>query len=165
MGVMERKGRAMTALTAIALVGTAMVAGVFFAFSTFVMQGLGRLPDREAAAAMQSINVTAVRPLFMTLLFGTAAVVVVAVIMGVRNAGWSPSRWMIVGAVLYLGGVVLVTGGANVPLNDKLAAMDPTAAATYWPDFLRDWLRDNHVRTLTSAASAVAWTIALLRLP
>ena len=47
-----------------------MVAGVFFAFSTFVMPALRRLPAAHGVAAMQSINVLAVTPVFMTALFG-----------------------------------------------------------------------------------------------
>lgn len=36
--------------------------GVLYAFSSFVMAGLKRLPPDHGMTAMQSINVTAVRP-------------------------------------------------------------------------------------------------------
>ena len=39
------------------LPGSALVAGVFFAFSSFVMKVLARVPSAEGIAAMQSINV------------------------------------------------------------------------------------------------------------
>ena len=42
------------ALTLAALLGAALVAGVFYAFSTFVMGALDRRPAAEAIAAMQS---------------------------------------------------------------------------------------------------------------
>ncbi len=42
--------------------GSALVAGVFFAFSTFVMKALGRLQPEQGIAAMQSINVTVLNP-------------------------------------------------------------------------------------------------------
>jgi uncharacterized membrane protein len=54
--------------------GCGLVAGVFFAFSAFVMPALKRLKPAEGIAAMQAINVAAVTPAFMTVLFGTAAV-------------------------------------------------------------------------------------------
>lgn len=147
----------------VAAVGAGLVGGVFFAFSTFVMQGLGRLPARDAARAMQEINVTAVRPALMTLLFGTAAVCVAAIVVGVRQWGSSPSLWLIAGGLLYLIGTVGVTIALNVPLNDRLAALDPTAAAAEWPAYLRDWVRDNHLRTLSSTAAAASFVVALLR--
>src|SRR5262245_56483306 len=56
-------------LTVIAALGAALSAGVFFAFSTFVMQALRRLPDEQGLAAMQAINKAAPTPLFMLALF------------------------------------------------------------------------------------------------
>ena len=56
---------------------------MLFAFSSFVMPALRRLRPAQGAAAMQSINVTAVRPPFMLAFGGTAvssvALLVVAV--------------------------------------------------------------------------------------
>ena len=52
--------------------GCGLVAGVFFAFSSFVMAALRRLQPEEGIAAMQSINIVVVTPVFMTALFGTA---------------------------------------------------------------------------------------------
>jgi len=40
-----------------ALLGSALVGGIFFAFSSFVMKALARVPSAEGIAAMQSINV------------------------------------------------------------------------------------------------------------
>ena len=37
-----------------------LMSGAFYAFSSFVMAGLKRLPTEQGIAAMQSINVTAV---------------------------------------------------------------------------------------------------------
>lgn len=39
-----------------ALLGAALIGGVFFAFSSFIMKALARLPSAEGVAAMQSIN-------------------------------------------------------------------------------------------------------------
>ena len=62
------------ALTLVAAVGSGLVAGVFFAFSSFVMPALRRLPDEQGISAMQSINKAAPTPVFMSALFGSAAV-------------------------------------------------------------------------------------------
>ena len=44
-------------LTLLAALGCAMMAGVFFAFSGFVMKALARLQPAQGVAAMQAINV------------------------------------------------------------------------------------------------------------
>jgi uncharacterized membrane protein len=58
-------------LTLVTALGCALSAGALFAFSSFVIKALARLPDPQSIAAMQSINVQAVTPVFMTALFGT----------------------------------------------------------------------------------------------
>lgn len=45
-----------TVLSILAMLGCGMIGGVFFAFSSFVMRALARLPDAQGLAAMQSIN-------------------------------------------------------------------------------------------------------------
>jgi hypothetical protein len=62
----------LVALTIVTALGCGLCAGVFFAFSSFVMKALARLPPADAVAAMQAINVVAVTPAFMAALFGTA---------------------------------------------------------------------------------------------
>jgi uncharacterized membrane protein len=62
------------ASTLVAALSTGLMAGVFFAFSAFVMKALARLPIAQGIQAMQSINVTAVTPVFMAALFGSTAV-------------------------------------------------------------------------------------------
>jgi uncharacterized membrane protein len=46
-------------ITLLAALGCGMTAGVWFAFSAFVMSALDRLPAAQGMAAMQSINVRA----------------------------------------------------------------------------------------------------------
>lgn len=53
--------------------GCGVAGGAFFAFSTFIMRALARLPAPQGIAAMQSINVVVITPLFMMALFGTGA--------------------------------------------------------------------------------------------
>jgi uncharacterized membrane protein len=152
-------------LTLITAISTATAGGVFFAFSTFVMAGLRRLPSAQGIAAMQSINVTAVRPLFMTLLFGTA---VLCAVLGVRAVtDWDADRspLLLAGALLYLVGAIVLTGAHHVPLNDSLAKVDPqsVSGANEWRHYLSSWTNWNHVRTIAPIASAACFTLALIR--
>ena len=55
-----------------ALLGSALVGGIFFAFSSFVMKALARVPAAEGIAAMQSINVVVLNPSFLSAFIGTA---------------------------------------------------------------------------------------------
>ncbi len=147
-----------------AALGCALIAGVFFAFSAFVMRALARLPPSQGIAAMQSINVAAVRPLFMTVLFGTAAACLFLAVWSLRHWQHQPdSVYLLAGSLLYLVGTVLVTILFNVPFNDALARVEPSSAtgAQLWASYLVLWTAWNHVRTVTALAAAAAVTIAL----
>jgi uncharacterized membrane protein len=153
-------------LTFTAAIGCGLIAGVFFAFSTFVMPALARLQPAQGIIAMQSINITAINPLFMLALFGTA---VVCLFLGI----FSPFRWhqthtiyLLIGSLLYLVGTIMVTIAFNVPLNNALAIVDPnsTKGATLWAKYLTDWTFWNHVRTVAPLAAAALFSIALGKL-
>ena len=143
-------------LTPVTALGCALVGGVFFAFSTFVMPALARLPAPQGIAAMQSINVTVITPPFMVALFGTGALclVLAAAVLPAWPSG--TSLRVLAACALYLCGNVLVTIVFNVPLNDAVAALDPTTAeaARVWADFLTGWTAWNHVRTVTALLAA-----------
>src|SRR5215469_8527897 len=107
-----------------AVVGTALgcglVAGAFFAFSSFVMPALNRLPAPRAVAAMQSINRLAVTPLFMAAMFGTALACLAVAGWAGFGLGWHgpAAPWVLAGCIVYLIGAIVVTIAANVPLNN-----------------------------------------------
>lgn len=143
--------------------GCGLVAGVFFAFSTFVMSALARLQPREGITAMQAINITAINPLFMVALFGTAAA---CLLLGVSSLlqGYQPdATYLLVGSLLYLIGTVIVTIAFNVPLNNALAIVksDSTEGATLWAKYLTTWTLWNHVRTIAALVAAALFTLAL----
>ena len=50
-------------LILLSALGSGLVAGIFFAFSTFVMSALGRLAPEQGILAMQTINVTELAPI------------------------------------------------------------------------------------------------------
>src|SRR6516162_5972848 len=66
-------------VTVAGAIGAALVGGVFFAFSAFVMPALRRLPAAQGISAMQSINRTAVTAPLMLALFGTAVLSGIAI--------------------------------------------------------------------------------------
>ncbi len=146
----------------ITAIGCGLVAGVFFAFSTFVMGALRRLPPAQGIAAMQSINVVVITPAFMFALFGTAVACVGLIVWAVISPGEWPVAEVVAGAALYLLGTIATTMAANVPMNDRLADLKPgdAGAATYWDEYVTRWTAWNHVRTAAALAAAAVLTVA-----
>ncbi len=149
--------------TLVASVGAGLVAGIFFAFSTFVMKALGRLPPAHGIAAMQFINVTVINPWFLTVFFGTAAVCAVLLVFSLLDWQRPGAGMRLAGSLLYLVGTILVTIACNVPRNDALAAVEAESdeGGRLWDGYLVGWTAWNHVRTLAALAAAVLLALAL----
>jgi len=145
--------------------GAALVSGIFYAFSSFVMRALGKLEPREGIAAMQSINIVVINPLFFLAFFGTAVLCAVTVIAALFSGTGVPLAPSVTGGSLYLVGCIGVTMLANVPLNDRLAELHPEddAAEALWRSYVVRWTRWNHVRTAASLAAAAVLVIAVVR--
>jgi len=150
-------------LTLFAGLGCGLVAGVFFAFSAFVMKALSRLPPGEGIAAMQSINVAVLNPWFMIAFFGTAAACVLALIASLLQSHKPGAVCLFVGSSLYLVGSLLVTIVFNVPMNGSLASVAPTDpdSASQWAGYVVSWTAWNHVRTAAALAAAASFSVAL----
>lgn len=146
------------------VLGAAAVGGVFFAFSSFVMPALQRLPAADGIKAMQSINVTAERPAFMVAFMGTTLVAAYLGVRGVLDWGDRRATLLVAGSALYLAGAFLLTVAHNVPLNDELADLSPHAAnaADRWQEYLDGWNWANHLRGAASLGAAAAYLGALL---
>jgi uncharacterized membrane protein len=151
------------ALTLFSALGCGLMAGFFFAFSACVMHALARLPPAQGIAAMQSINVAVINPLFGTAFFGTAAACVLLAVSSLLTWHKPGAVYILIGSLLYLVGAIGVTFLFNVPRNNALAAVDPTSAdgASLWADYLTSWTAWNHVRTAAALAAAASLTIGL----
>jgi uncharacterized membrane protein len=149
-------------LTVLAAVGAGVSGGVFFAFSTFVMRGLGHLPGAEGISAMNAINKAAPNPLFMLALFGTGAVSTALSIVALRHLDEPWATYLVIGSALYLV-CVGVTLAYHVPHNDALARIDPRApnAGNAWSRYHSPWTAWNHVRTVTALGSTTSFILAL----
>lgn len=146
-----------------AALGSGLVAGVFYAFSTFVMRALARLAPAQGIAAMQSINVAVINPWFLGVFLGTAALSVAAMTSAVFRWGSIGAAWLLAGGILYFAGSFVVTIRGNVPMNEALARVDPqeAAGAEYWQRYLAGWTRWNHVRAAASLAASLSFMLAL----
>ncbi|SCB57659.1 Uncharacterized membrane protein [Rhizobium aethiopicum] len=147
-----------------AAIGSGVVAGIFFAFSTFIMSAFSRIPAEQGIAAMNSINVTIVRSPFMGLFVPTAVLCLLIAVLALIDWRGGASALMLAGAALYLLASFASTIIFNVPMNDALAKVggnDPDAVQL-WTTYVRDWTRWNHVRTIASLLASVAFVRALM---
>ena len=151
------------AATLIAALGCGLMAGGFFAFSTFVMKALARIPEGEGIAAMQSINRSVINPWFILVFLGTAGICAFLASVAVVRWGTQREQYLLAGSALYIVGTVLVTLVFNVPKNNELAKIgsaDPRGLVL-WRRYLSTWTAWNHVRTAAALAAAVCLTLAL----
>jgi uncharacterized membrane protein len=150
-------------LTVVTALGCGLSGGALFAFSSFVMAALRRLPAAQGIAAMQSINIMAPTPVFMTALFGTGVLCVALGVWALADWDDAYSPYLLAGSVLYVVGSPLLTIGYHVPRNNALAKLDPESAegADYWARYVSEWTRVNHVRVLAPLAATAAFMVAL----
>ena len=160
---MERMQNLRLSLILCAAIGSALTAGMFFAFSTFVMRALALQPSAAGIAAMQSINTTVINPWFMAAFFGPAVAGVGLAILALKQWEQPGALYWLAGTVLYLIGTIGVTMAGNVPLNDALAVLNPDSAegATLWARYLIDWTFWNHIRTIAACFSAGLFALSL----
>ena len=150
-------------LTFTVILGSGMVGGIFFAFSTFIMRALDQLPKNQGIAAMNGINVTVINPWFLFAFFGTGAVCLPLGLLALGGAAGTQRAYLLAACALYVLGCVGVTMAFNVPLNNRLAAAKPdsSAAEALWAHYLSRWTLWNTVRTAAALAAAGFFTMAL----
>lgn len=153
----------LSSLPFLVCLGAAIVAGVFFAFSSFVMKALAQLPPAQGIAAMQRINVVVLNPVFLGVFVGTAVLAGIAVFAGFFPWGAPRSMLLFAAGLAYLVGCFGVTVVFNVPRNERLARLEAESepGLAYWPVYLREWTRWNHVRTAAAALGAASAAGAL----
>lgn len=153
-----------TALLWFSAIGCGLLAGVYFAFSTFIMRALGRIETPAGITAMNAIDAVILRSLFMPLFLGSSLAALV--LAGIALLQWHQpgSIAVFAGGVIYIVGMFVCTMLLNVPLNNALAAVDPasTDGANVWARYLRDWTFWNHVRTIASTVAMILFIYAIV---
>lgn len=156
-------GGVLFTLTLVTALGCGLVAGIFYAFSTFVMGALARLVPAQGIAAMNSINVVVINPWFGGVFFGTAAACAVLAVAALLMWHKPGSTYVIIAALLYIVGALGITMAFNVPRNNALAAVDPASAdgARLWADYVVTWTFWNHVRTIAPLLATALLILAI----
>jgi uncharacterized membrane protein len=148
-----------------ALLGSALVAGVFFAFSSFVMKALAAVPSSQGIAAMQSINVVVINRSFLGTFFGTAGISLVIAGLAIIEPDSPATAFFVGGAIFYFVGTFIVTVLGNVPLNNQLARVLANDATSdrIWKHYLARWTMWNHIRTVSAVFATLAFIAGLLK--
>lgn len=149
--------------TIVAAVGCGLMAGLFFVFSNFVMRSLGRMAPQHGMTAMRNLNEDIQNPMFLLLFAGTALVCLAVAVAAPFTWDEPGAGWRLAGGLLYFIGAFGVTAVVNIPMNNRLAAVDPATAGgqQYWAEYAVRWTAWNHLRTLSSTAALVALLLAL----
>ena len=155
---------AIQVLTFVAALGSALMAGMFFVFSSFMMEALERTPVTQRIATMQSINVAVLNRSFLGTFFGTAIVCVVLLVLSAMESQHPGTVYRASGCLLYVFGTFVVTAACNVPRNNALAEVDPEGdgAEAAWQSFASGWTRWNHVRAVAALAALGGLMAALI---
>src|SRR5687767_8188759 len=154
-----------TTILVIAATTTALMAGLFYAWSCSVMLGIARLSDKEFISAMQVTNRAIQNPIFFAAFFGAPVFLVISTVLFYGE----PQRfWFLLAAtIIYLIGTFGVTVFGNVPLNNTLDRFDlETVAeeeiAEQRVNFEGRWNNLNTIRTVSSTLALIFVVIACL---
>src|SRR5690554_4204472 len=145
-----------------------LVAGLFFAWSVSVTPGLARLNDRGYLQAFQEMNRAIQNPIFLLVFMGLA-ILLPLLCFQVYSPGRNMRFWYVLGASLfYLLGVIAVTFMGNIPLNNKLDAlnldsMTTEQMASFRHGFEGKWNRLNVIRVICSSLSLLLLVMACLQ--
>jgi len=146
-----------TVLLWAAALSSGLIAGVYFAFSGFIMRAFDKIDTAQSIAAMNAINETILRSLFMPLFFGSSLISVLLILAALALWGEAGTVLILIAGAVYFVGMFVCTVLFNVPLNNTLARTDPNSADAHqiWSRYLETWTNWNHLRTVSSLVTCV----------
>ena len=144
----------------------ALVAGVFQTFSDFVMGGLMRAKPASGLDAMQQLNRTVFRSVFLATFLALVPATIGFAFYAWFTLDGLAARLILAAALVYIPLVFLVTIFGNVPMNERLDKMDSEseAAAAYWLIYGRAWTGWNTLRMIGSIVTAGCYLLAAVHI-
>ena len=147
-----------------------LVAGFLFAFAVVIMPGIGNLDDGAFIRAFQAIDrvIQKNQPLFIFVWVGSVLSLIAAAAFGLWALDGVNRLLLCAAALVYLLGVQLPTMTINVPLNNELQKLEPSAMSEAVRKQARDnfeprWNRWNAIRTAFAGLTSILLLILLLR--
>lgn len=144
---------------------TALIGGLFYAYSCSVTIGLARLPDAQYLASFQHINRAILNPVFFTSFLGTLVLLPLSTWLQYERPVSLRFIFLMIASIAYIGGVFGVTIAGNVPLNEALDKFDISSATTdgiraQRAAFEKRWNNLNTIRTVMSVVAIICVIIA-----
>ena len=159
------------AVLIIATLLCSLVAGFLLAFAAVVMPGIKSLNDKEYIRAFQVIDLVIQnnQPIFMLVWIGSVLALISSVVLGFGQLDEIGRVLIVSAALVYLLGVQLPTITINVPLNNRLQALnvdaaENTAHKVARADFEPRWNRWNLIRTILASLVSALLMILLYRI-
>ena len=145
---------------------SAVVGGVFSAFSEFIMKGLMRASPAGGIESMQHINRTVLKTQFVAGIIAIAPMSIALAIYANLSMSGAARTALVLAPVIYVPCVFLMTMFGNVPMNNRLDRLDNRSveAQSYWQRYGRNWTRLNHIRSLGSVLTAGLYLFAAISL-
>ena len=139
------------------IIMTGLMAGIYFAFSVFIMKSLATLPATEGARAMNAINDIIVRTGFLALFFVSTLAHLGFIIWNLLHGEGLQAQLLIAAGIVYVAGMFLVTVFGNVPLNNRLKQSENNESRLLetWREYQTAWMRLNHLRTIACTLSFI----------
>ena len=163
----------MTVFACVLVIATflsSLMAGFLFAFAVVVMPGIRALRDREFLHAFQAIDrvIQNGQPLFMVMWLGSTVSLIAAAVLSFLHPGVVDQVVVVTAALASLLLVQLPTMTINIPLNNKVQALDfdtldDASASQAREAFESRWNRWNIIRTVVSCAILAGLLVVLLR--
>ncbi len=145
---------------------SAVIGGVFSAFSEFVMSALLKTAPASGIEAMQKINRDVIKTQFVPGIFSIALFSTLFAFYSFSVFEGAALATLVLAPLVYLPSVFLMTLFGSVPMNNKLERLDHTTAQAeaYWLEYGRKWTRLNHFRSIGSVITAGLYIIAAITL-
>lgn len=145
-----------------------LMAGLFYAWSISVTPGLARLDNRSYLKAFQSMNRAILNPLFFTVFFGLVLLLPLLGYFTFQTSLGKQFWYVLAASLLYFVGIMGVTIGGNVPLNNALEvlqieSMTAERMEEFRMGFESKWNRLNLIRTISSFLTFLLLVIACAR--
>lgn len=142
---------------------TALLAGIFLAYSVSIISAWRKLDDLEYVRFMQANDRAIRNPLFFLIFMAPIILLPVAAFMAY---GESSFGFWLVAALAYIVGPLGITGGGNEPINQrlvgfKLAGSTPDDLADLRKSTEEPWKRLHAWRTILALVSTGSVIVAL----
>ena len=146
---------------------TGLVGGLMYGWTVSVLPGLRAVDAPTYLNTMQTVNRKIINPAFTVPFTATPFVLAVASVVLFRS-GDSRRGWLLASsALIYLVGVVGVTVGGNIPLNNKLdvfelAGATDAALADLRQHYEGSWNAWHYARTVASVLTLIVCSVAAI---